>query len=143
MEAGRWMRCAPLFAALLVVGFATTSVAVEEGAQERRGGGGGARNERILAVLTERVDLTEEQQKAVRPILDERSKTMRELRQRARNGEDREAVRTEMDALIESSSKKVEALLTEKQLPVYRKFREERRNQAQQRRKRPGGGQPR
>ena len=161
MGAGRSVRRASVVAVLLAVGlatafattFATTATAadtadVAEEAEEAeearpRRGAGKPRYEQGLAVLTERVGLREEQQQAVRSILEERSEKIRELRQRVRAGGDRTATRDEIRALIKSSSAQIEATLDEDQIPKYRKLREERSSQAQQRRPRGRGRGPR
>jgi len=93
--------------------------------------------------MTKRLGLSEDQQKAIRPILEERARAMQELRKRARAGGDRAAMRSEMQELIDNSSKQVEAVLDEKQVQEYRKLREQRRGQQQQpRQKRRGDGPP-
>ncbi len=90
-----------------------------------------------MASLTERLDLSEEQVTALRPIFEEQFKARSELFAQARGGGDRGEMRAAMQELQAKADEKVEEVLTEEQRGEYEKFMEEQRSR---RRGPPGGG---
>ena len=128
---------------LLLLGIAALVVAGAATAQEpgmRRGGGPGGPggrpdNAELTARLAQRLSLTDEQQKQVLAIYEERSKAAMEEMQKAReSGADREEMRAQMLEFRTKNDKKIEAVLDEKQLAEYRELREERDQTMQKRR---------
>lgn len=84
---------------------------------------------RQLTSLKEAVGLTEDQEKAVKPILEAQMKKQRELMEAGPSDDMREkmmAIRTDTNA-------KIKKVLTEEQLPKFEKWQEAQRN------RRPGG----
>lgn len=90
-----------------------------------------------MANLTERLDLSEEQVSALRPIFEEQFKARSELFAQARGGGDMGEMRTAMRELQAKTDEKVEEVLTEEQRGEYEEFMAERRSR---RRGPPGGG---
>ena len=74
-----------------------------------------------LEKLTEKLALTEEQQTAIRPLLEGPRAQMEPLREEMR------ALREKMHALRDQNREKVDALLTEEQRAKHESMREERR----------------
>lgn len=95
--------------------------------------------DRQMSVLKERLALTAEQEKKVRPILEESFKRMGEMREKFRPGEpgqgpSQEAME-EVGKIREETSSQLAKVLDEKQMKEYRKLDEERRGRFG-----PGGG---
>lgn len=91
------------------------------------GRGRGANTQAQLARLTERLDLSAQQQAEIRPILKDTAKEIHALRERIRSPEgDRMAVRAEMDAIHDRFSERIEAELTDEQIAEYRELQQER-----------------
>lgn len=82
-----------------------------------------------MANLTERLDLSEEQVAALRPIFEEQFKARSELfAQRQAGGGGMGAMREAMQELQANTDEKVEGVLTEAQWAEYEKFMQERRS---------------
>lgn len=99
-----------------------------------RGGRGEPSPERAAARLTERLDLTAEQQEQVKGVLEESF---------ARRAEVRAAHREEMDALRDQTHEKLAAILTAEQVEKLDQLRELRQERMERRRDcvgRPGRG---
>jgi len=79
----------------------------------------------IVQTLTDRLDLTAEQVEAIRPIIEEKTLRMNEIRDRS--GTDRQAVRTEMQKLRWNTELKLGEILTEEQVDKYLELRQEQR----------------
>ena len=92
--------------------------------------------EEIVERLKDRLDLTEEQVEAIRPIIEEKVQMRNELREEY--GTDRRAIRTEMQELKRSTELKLGDVLTEEQMEKYQELRQERREQMQRGKKRGG-----
>jgi hypothetical protein len=82
--------------------------------------------EERAAQLKERLDLTEEQTKEVEKIYTEWQEKMSEMREQF--GGDREQMREQMMASRDEINKKIEDILYEDQIELYRVYQEERRN---------------
>lgn len=82
--------------------------------------------DQVMERLKERLDLTEAQEEAIRPIMEEKVQKRKELMERS--GVDREAFRTEMQKLRESTDMKLGEILTDEQKGKYLQLKEERRS---------------
>ena len=80
-----------------------------------------------LAQLTEQLDLTDEQAKQMKPIIEEQSKKQQEIFDSASG--DRETMRAEMMNLMEETDEQYAEVLTEDQMNTYRKMRQQRMRQ--------------
>lgn len=118
-------------------------------AQRGPGGGRGPMDKdtwltQNLAAMTEAVELTTEQQDAIRPLLAAHFDEMQELRQSLR-GQGREGMRglrQTMQERQQALDAQIVPLLSEAQVEKLRVFREEQRRQMQERfGGRPGAGQ--
>ena len=89
-----------------------------------------------LKALTERLKLSADQQEKVKKLLDEQRTDFRKLRDEARAGGDRSAMRGKMMKLREHSDKKMTEILSKEQMDEYKKMMEERRSHMR------GGGPP-
>lgn len=98
------------------------------------GGGRGGNPEQMMArqltALKEAVNLTEDQEKAVKPIMEAQMKKQRELMEAGPSDDMRE----KMMALRTETNDKIKKVLKEDQLEKFEKY------QAEQRNRRPGGG---
>lgn len=93
---------------------------------------------RQLEILTTRLSLTPQQIEQVKPLLAKQSEEQQALFQSSGGPQgDRSAMRTQMQALRESTDKQLEALLTPEQQTKLRALREE---EARMRAQRMGGG---
>jgi Spy/CpxP family protein refolding chaperone len=81
-----------------------------------------------MANLTERLDLSEEQATALRPIFEEQFKARSELFAQAQGGGGRGQMRTAMGELQAKTDEKVKKVLTETQWTEYEKFMQEQRS---------------
>lgn len=81
-----------------------------------------------MANLTERLDLSEEQVMALRPIFEEQFEARSELLEQTQAGGGRGEMRTAMQARQAETDEKVKQVLTETQWAEYEKFMEERRS---------------
>jgi len=107
----------------------------------QHGGGRGGRGGRMdpeaqLKMFTERLKLSDEQQEKVKKLIEERGAAFRQLREQAREGGDRSAMREKMMALREDSDKKMAGILSKEQMKDYNKIMEERHSRMR------GGGPP-
>lgn len=104
----------------------------------RMGKGPPSADER-LAQLTRKLDLTQEQQEKIAPILKTHEEQMRTLHEKARSSEGgRGALRDQMRAARQDFEKQVEGVLTESQAAEFRKLQDQRRQRM--RRHMEGGG---
>lgn len=92
------------------------------------------RLERRVSMMTERLQLSQQQATQIRQILSEEQTQMQALRQKAGDGADRESLRPEMQSIRQRSEQRIEAVLTEQQRATYRDFRESMRKQREGRR---------
>jgi Spy/CpxP family protein refolding chaperone len=81
--------------------------------------------EQIMERLTDRLDLTEKQVEAIRPIIEEKVLRMNEMREKS--GTDRLAVRTEMQKLRWDTEIRLNEILTDEQIEKYLELRQENR----------------
>jgi hypothetical protein len=87
--------------------------------------------EERAAQLKERLDLTQEQTKEVEIIYTEWREKMSEMRDQFDG--DREQMREQMMASRDEINKKIEDILYEDQIELYREYQEERRNSRRER----------
>jgi hypothetical protein len=92
------------------------------------------RLERRVSMLTERLQLSQQQATQLRQILTEEQTQTQALRQKAGGGADRESLRPEMQAIRQRTEQRIDGILTEQQRTTYRELRESMRKE---RRKRP------
>jgi Spy/CpxP family protein refolding chaperone len=93
---------------------------------EARGGFGFQKSpEQIVERLTDRLDLTEEQVEAVRPIIEDKVLKMNEIREKS--GTDKREARTEMQKLWWDTEIKLNEILTDEQIEKYLELRQENR----------------
>ncbi|WP_155121387.1 hypothetical protein [Bryobacter aggregatus] len=121
----------------LVVAAAITLLPALSYAQPPGGGRGGDPEQmltRQLNMMKEAVGLTDDQEKAIRPILAEQQKKQRELMANGMSDE----TRAEMQKLQAATKDKVKKVLKDDQLEKYDKFEAERMS----RRRGPGGPPP-
>ena len=85
--------------------------------------------EEILAMMKERLNLTEEQEAKVKPIIEEQCEARDEIiaKFKGQGRESRRSMRSELQAHQEVTEEKLSAVLTEEQLEEYRKIQEEQR----------------
>jgi len=111
-------------------------------AQGRRPGGIAAPTDSVIASYVERLNLTDEQDANMREILETQAEKGREMFEAARS-QGRQAMaemRPKMAEIQAETNQQIEALLTEDQIPEYRKIQaeiQERRRSMRQRQ--PGG----
>ncbi len=135
------------FGAVLAAGLAMAPQAnaqsEQQGRPDRPGRGErmdpAQRIERRVSMLTERLQLSEQQATQIRQILTDESTQMRALFEKAQ-GADRESVRPQMQSLREGTEKKIDAILTASQRQKYAELREQMRKEREQRGER--GGRP-
>ena len=132
----------PVASALLLA--LSLLIAPRASGQDGPRGGGDLEEQldRVMADLTQAVELDEGQAEAIRVILAEQFEKQRAMRGGLRDGSrrDRRAALKKARALQEETDKRVEALLSERQLAAYRDFREAQRAERRGRRDgRPGG----
>lgn len=116
-------------------------VAVVPALFAQRSGGRGGRGrmmdpEAQLKMYTERLKLSADQQEKVKKLLEEQGAAFRKLRDEARQGGDRSAMREKMMKLREDSDKQMSEILSKEQADEYKKMMEERRSRMR------GGGPP-
>ena len=87
------------------------------------------RIERRVGMMTERLQLSQQQATQIRQILTKESEQMRALREKAAGGADRESLRPQMQSIREGTEKQVEGVLTEQQRTTYRELRESMRKE--------------
>ena len=93
--------------------------------------------EEIMATMKERLNLTEEQEAKVKPIIDEQCEARDEIiaKYRGQGRDSRRSMRSEMQALQEGTEEKLSTVLTEEQLEEYRKMQEEQRQKMREQKK--------
>ncbi|MFH1701103.1 MAG: hypothetical protein ABIE07_11005 [Candidatus Zixiibacteriota bacterium] len=97
-----------------------------------------------MKALTERLQLTEEQQEKIGKILETANNDRQILMDEMRSGSrDRGEMREAMQGIGEESDKNIEAILNEEQKIEYQKIKDERRQQMEQRRGRMMDGENR
>ena len=84
--------------------------------------------DKLLATLTERLELTDEQQAKVRPILEEHVGTLRDAHARAKAGDlDYEKLMAETQAAGKTRNEKLATVLEPEQKKAYAKYQQENR----------------
>lgn len=83
----------------------------------------GARLDHMMAEMTKTLSLTEAQQTNIRAILEDREEEMKAMR--GSSGERQRPDMEKMKAVMDKFDEQIEAELTEKQIPLYQKMREE------------------
>jgi hypothetical protein len=86
------------------------------------GGRRGPDPERMLAHLTEDLDLSEEQVELVRPILENQHEMMQEVFEDESLRGDRAAMHEQMEAIREETELQLESVLTEEQMEQFREL---------------------
>ena len=84
--------------------------------------------EELIATMRERLNLTDEQEEKVRPIMEEYCKEQQNVVEKYKGQEHRGGdccLRCELQRLGESTEKQLAAFLTEKQMKEYQKIQEE------------------
>ena len=119
---------------VLVASFALALFATPVLAQQGQGGRQMMDPDERLAALTERLDLTDEQVKELKPIVEEQTKKQEVIFQNASG--DRETMRAEMIELLDETEEAYAEVLTEEQMNQYREMMQRRMRQARP----PGGG---
>jgi hypothetical protein len=121
------------FGAALAAGLALAPEAGAQSEQQGRPDRGGQRGERMdpqqrlerrLTMLTERLQLSQQQATQIRQILTQEQTQMASLRQKAEGGASRESLRPEMQAIRQRSEQQIEGVLTDQQRTTYRELRE-------------------
>jgi len=108
--------CAVLMSAVLLP--------VEAQQRGQRGGRGPNLDEQIKALSTQ-LELTEDQAKSVRTVIEKQARQRRELFQSS--GGDREAMRAAMADLQEETNSQLAEILTEDQMAKYKEIQSQRR----------------
>jgi hypothetical protein len=109
------------------------------------GGPGGPGSEEYLALLTERLQLTDQQVEDVTALFEEQSVQMQAIFEKYKDTQDqesREAMMNDMQALREVVDSILEEILTGEQMEVYGNLQEEQRQQMEERREQMGEGRP-
>ncbi len=119
---------------VLIASFALAVFATPALAQQSQGGRQMLDADERLAALTERLDLTDEQVKELKPIVEEQTKKQEEIFQNASG--DRETMRADMMKLLDETEKAYAEVLTEEQMNQYREMMQRRMRQARP----PGSG---
>jgi Spy/CpxP family protein refolding chaperone len=97
-----------------------------------------------LKTLTEKLNLTEDQQGEIAKILETSNNDRKILMDEMRSGSrDRSDMREAMQSINEETDKNIEAVLNAEQIKEYQKIKDERRSQMEQRRGGMGDGQNR
>lgn len=128
--------------AAFVAGLVLAPPAGAQSEQQGRPDRGGQRGERMdpkqrverrVGMLTERLQLSEQQATKIRQILTQEQTQMQGLWQKAEGGADRESLRPQLQSIREGTEKQVEGVLSEQQRTTYRELRESMRKQREQR----------
>ncbi len=112
---------------VLVASFALAVSATPALAQQGQGGRQMLDADERLARLTEQLDLSDEQAKELKPIVEEQTKKQEELFQNA--GGDRETLRADMMKLLDETEEAYAEVLTEEQMNQYREMMQRRMRQ--------------
>lgn len=106
--------------------------------------GGGRRSpdaNRQLGRMTQRLRFDADQQKQLLPVLEARDQQMMELRSKVRSGQlDRAAARTQMRAIHQDTTQKIDAVLTPVQRKEYEQYQAVRLERWKTRHQSRGGG---
>jgi protein CpxP len=109
----------------------------------------GANPERQLGMLTRMLNLTADQQKGVRTVLEQQATEMKALREKApadpatgQKPETREARMAQMNQIREESNTKIAALLDENQKKTYADWAAKRKQEMERRQRGEQGGPP-
>jgi hypothetical protein len=144
-RAAKALRGTALAAAIVLV----TGLAAAPGLAQPRGARRPVDADTILNWLDRQLSLTEEQQRALRPIAEEHLERLRALRAENRGEDvDREALRKQLFEVREEFQVRVEAELDEEQVEKYREARARRPQRGPRARRgpgkapAPGGGEP-
>jgi Spy/CpxP family protein refolding chaperone len=87
------------------------------------------RLERRVGMLTERLQLSNQQATQIRQILTQEQSQMQALWQKAEGGASRESLRPEIQAIRQRTDQQIEGVLTEQQRATYRELRESMRKE--------------
>jgi hypothetical protein len=133
------------FGAVLAAGLVLAPQAGAQSEQQGRPDRGGQRGERMdpaqriqrrVGMLTERLQLSQQQATQIRQILTQESEQTRALWEKA-PGADRESARPQMKAIRAGTEKKIDGVLTEQQRATYRELRESMRKRRGEERRGP------
>jgi len=115
-----------LMASILSVGALLSSLA---GAQSRGRVPPGKNADQILSDMKSRLNLTDEQEAKIRPIIEEQIKKRNALieKYQGQGRQGRESLRSEMQALGKSTEDQLQPILTKEQMGNYQKMQEEER----------------
>lgn len=116
---------------MLFLAVSLTTMAQERGERPRRGGSG---NDRMITIMKERLNLSDEQVVKIQDINKASREEFGKLRQD--NADANRANREQFRQLREKQQKEIEKVLTEEQRKEWKAWREERQSQ-QRRRPRP------
>lgn len=97
------------------------------------------RAERHLAVMKDRLELTDGQVNEIRAIMETARLQAEKDREKFREAGDRDAARKAAEARRQETDRKIMSVLNENQKKEYEKFKEEMRQRKQDRGERPGG----
>lgn len=97
---------------------------------------GGPTPEQIVSAMRERLNLTQEQEAQIYPIMEQYQQKKEGIFQkyRGKKGEAKEAIRSELEALREDIDGQLRTILSKEQMEEYQKMREERREKMRQQR---------
>jgi hypothetical protein len=121
------------FGAVLAAGLALAPPAgaqsEQQGRPDRPGRGErmdpAQRVERRVSMLTERLQLSQQQATQIRQILTDEGTQMRALREKAQGGADRESLRPQMQSIRQRTEQQIDGVLTAQQRATYKALREE------------------
>jgi Spy/CpxP family protein refolding chaperone len=124
---------AVLAAGLVLAPQAGADAQSEQQGRPDRGGQRGMdpkqRLERRVGMLTERLQLSEQQATQIRQILTQEQTQMEAVWQKAEGGTDRESLRPELQSIRQRTEQQIEGVLTEQQRTTYRELRESMRKE--------------
>jgi Spy/CpxP family protein refolding chaperone len=121
------------FGVVLAAGLVLAPQAEAQSEQQGRPDRGAQRGERMdpkqrlerrISMLTERLQLSQQQAAQIRQILTQEQTQMQPLWQKAEAGASRESLRPEIQAIRERTEQQIEGVLTEQQRTTYRELRE-------------------
>jgi hypothetical protein len=96
------------------------------------------RLQRRVTVMTERLQLSQQQATRIREILTQEHTQIQALREKAESGADRDALRPQMQSIRQRTEQQIDGVLTEQQRTTYRELRESMRKERGERRPRNG-----
>src|SRR5918998_225579 len=129
------------FGAVLAAGLVLAPQAGAQGEQQGRPDRGGRgermdpaqRVERRVSMLTERLQLSQQQATQIRQILSQEPTQVQALRQKAQGNADRESLRPEMQSIRQRTEQQIDGVLTAQQRATYRELRDSMRKERGQR----------